>query len=198
MLPGCGSGFTWGEHDGFNCDLWQWKIVAVCGGAADFVEDVEAFEDGAEDGVLAVELGHGVEADIELAAVGIFCGIDWIGESGHGEGAFFMFEPNFGGEGPPGAACAGGVALAPAAGWVAGLQEGAGEGAVESQAVVEFFLDEFLEICDGVGSGFVVEADDDLARLFFLGKADLHDGDLGAERRGGAGGGGEEEGEEKG
>jgi hypothetical protein len=169
-LPLDGGLVARGEDYGFDANFGQGKIVTIRRGLADFFEDIQSFEDGAEDGVLAVELGHGREAYIELAAVRVFGGVDFVGEAGHGDGAFFMLETDFGGERPARATGSGFVTLAPAAGGIAGLDKRSGEGAVESEAVVEFFLDEFFEVLDRVGSGVVVEADDDLAGELFLGK----------------------------
>ena len=147
---------------------------------------------------MAVELGQGLEADIELAAVGIFCGVDFVGEAGHGDGAFVVFEADFCGKCVAGSTGAGGIGLPVAAGGVTGLDERAGEDAEEALAVVEFFCDEFFKILDGVGRGVVVEADGDLAWLLFLGELDLENGDIRAECGGAGGGGAEERGEREG
>ena len=62
-------------------------VVAVHGHGAEGVEGVEPGDDMAEDGVLAVVLGHGLEADEELAAIAQAGGIELIGEPAHGDGA---------------------------------------------------------------------------------------------------------------
>ena len=186
-----------GEDYGFDANFGQGKIVAVRGGLADFLKHIHPLKHRAEDGVLPVEVGHGREADIELAAVRVFGGVDFVGEAGHGDSAFRVLEADLGGESPTGATSAGFVTLSPAARRIAGLDERAREGAVEAEAVVEFFLNEFFEILDGVGRGIIVEPDDHLSRLFFFRKLNLEDGDLGAEVGCGGGEGREDYGDQE-
>ena len=191
MLPWSGGLVTRGEDYGFDANFGQGKIVTVCGGFADFFEDIQSFEDGAEDSVLSIELGHGSEADIELTTIRIFGGVDFVREAGHGDGAFGVLEPDFSRERPAWTTSSGFIDLTAAAGGIASLDQGAGEGAVESEPIVEFFLDEFFEVLDCIGSRVVVEADDDLSWQLFLGELDLDDSDFGAEIGGAGGDGGE-------
>ena len=59
-------------------------VLVIAGDERDFVDDVLAFNDFAEDGVLAGEPGGGRDGDEELAAVGVGAAV------GHGEFAGFV------------------------------------------------------------------------------------------------------------
>jgi hypothetical protein len=69
----------------FNDDVWQWKVVGICGEIADFVEDIESFEDFAEDSVFFIEFGGWCQRHKKLASVGGFGGVDRVGEAGRGD-----------------------------------------------------------------------------------------------------------------
>ena len=116
------------DGDGFEDDRGFGAVHAVAGDFADLFDDVVAFDDFAEDGVLAGEPAGVGDGDEELAAVGVGAGV------GHGELARLL-EAVFGAAGFVGELVAG-AAHAGAFG-VAALDHELGDDAVEDGAVVE-------------------------------------------------------------
>ena len=151
------------------------------------VKDFESFNHLAKDREFPVELGKRGEAHVELASVGVFGGIDVVGEAGHGNGGLIVVEFDFRRDRVAGSSGAGAVGLAMPACRIAGLHKRTREHPVEAHAVVKFFPDEFLEVGDGQGCGFVVEPDHDALEFLFLADPDVQDGDVRTDRGGNAG-----------
>lgn len=169
------------EDYAFDDDFFQGKVVAVGAQAADFLEVLEALEHAAEDGVLSVERRHGFERDVKLAAVGNAGGIDVVVQAGGGDGAFSVRQADFGGDGPSGTArAAAGVGSAPAVG-IAGLHEGAGEGAVELHAPVVAGAGQLLEIFRMERGRIVIKPDDHAAQVALFADFEVHDHHIGPE-----------------
>ena len=143
---------------------------------------LKALQDAAEDGVLSVEVGHGLEGDVELAAIGNAGGIDFVVEAGGGDGAFFVGQADFGRDGPTRSAGAGAYAGTAATEGVTGLHEGAGEGAVKLHAFVITGADQLLEIFGVQRGGAVIKTDDHTTKVAFLADFEVHDDDVWAER----------------
>ena len=164
-----------GDGDGVDDDGVVGTVVVAAGGVGDFVDDVLAGGDVAEDGVVVG--GEGVVGvhDEELAAVGVGAGV------GHAEGSFSV---GFGGV----AVFVFELVAGPAhsgAGGVTALDHEAGDDAVEDDAVVEAVAGEDDEAVDGFGSIGGEEVAGDFAGGgvdddgVMLGDVDLHLGDFG-------------------
>jgi len=171
-------------------------VVRVGGLGRKSLDDIHALDDVAKDGVFAVEVGHGLDADVELAAAGAAGGVDGIREAGHGDGAGGVAQVDFGREGVAGAAGAEPGEIVVAGEGIAHLDDRVGDDAVNFEACVEFVIQEFLEVGHGLGGGGGVEGDDDAAEGFFVVDPEVEDGGiLGA---GGMEGEAEEDGKEEG
>jgi hypothetical protein len=71
---------------------------------------------------------------------------------------------------------------------VAGLNKGAGKGAVKAHAVVEAFSTKLLKVRHSRWRRVVIETDDDLLQISLLADPDLHDGYFRPNRGGDAAG----------
>src|SRR5580704_7912026 len=63
---------------------------------ADFIQCGEPGDYDAEDGVLSVLGGYGLEANIKLTAIRLPVGVDTVLQPARGDGTAKMFPPNFG------------------------------------------------------------------------------------------------------
>lgn len=145
-----------GDDDGF-----QGFVAAIFRTAGDFIDDVHAFKDFAKGGILAIQEQIVGVADEELAAGGIR-----MHAAGHGNDAAFMAEGII--ESIAAEFAFDGIARSTGADaiGVAALDHEALDDAVERQAIIKAFRDEICEVFRGVGGGFVIELDFDVAQVF--------------------------------
>ena len=172
---------TWFHYYAFDDDFFQGKVVLIGVFTADLFEIFQTFEDATEDGVFSIEVREGLEAEIELAAIGDACGIDRTVDARHGDGTLFVRQTNFGRNSVAGATRSrfvGGPALAVG---IARLEQGARKSPVETHAIVVAAGHQVFQVFDVEWGGLVVKSDNDPSEVPLL--ADL-DGDhrhLGAE-----------------
>ena len=124
----------------------------------------------------AVQVGHRLQADVELAAAGAPGRVDVVGQPGHGDGAGGVAEMDLRRQRVAGAAGAEPGEIVPAGEGIAHLDEGVGDDAVDLQARVEFVAEQFLEVGDGFRRGGGVQGDDDALDVFLMVDAELEDG----------------------
>ena len=138
-------------------------VVPVGRGADDGVGGLDALDNLAEGGVLAVQMGGLLHHDEKLAAGGV--GI--IGP-GQGENALVVLEVVV--EAVGGELAGDLVARATGAGavGVAALDHEAGDAAVEDEPVVKTGLDQRDEVVDGVGGDLGIELGGHLGAVFHL------------------------------